>query len=642
MVSTARAQDAPSANISPPAEKFAISPGGVDMRSGRYVYNQTDLRIGGEGGGLSLARTLAQPVAGHNNPFANFSHDWDILLSEKRIDIVGGHFNHSAGYPDYQIEIAFGGLSQTFRATGGASFEQVSRSGWARLSNAGDRNSAGVVYTLQTGDGTTATFRPMGSADCSSLLRCAYVAQIVYADGTTLNFGYDNQGSNATRLRSVTSNRGYALLFEYSGGLVSKTCALNLAQAPIPAGSVCPAGAQAATYSYTSVPFTAPRLAGATDPAGAIWGFTYAPSLMGFVRPGETAPWLVNTIRERTDDDGLVQEIVDQQSFADGSSYTYGWDETPFVPLHASSIAGGTFTDNLGRVTRLRYDFPTQPFDPGQGHGTVSGDDQPSGLIVQQVTPGPVEVTDPLGRVTTTDYCDPSLMANLPANWLHRCLVMPVPASTRDPEGIRTDMVWNLSTRHLLQTRQIARPGSLQPNGQAWPDIVQAATYDCSLAHFRFCNKPVTRTDANLNSADYGYDPAHGGVPTETGPAPSQGAPRPQTRHIYAQRYAWISNGGGGYAQAATPVWLRTQSSLCRTSAATGNPAAPCATAGDEVRTDYDYGPDSGPNTLLLRGQTVTSTDGGVATILRTCFSYDSQGRKISETQPNANLASCP
>jgi YD repeat-containing protein len=84
-----------------------------------------------------------------------------------------------------------------------------------------------------------------------------------------------------------------------------------------------------------------------------------------------------------------------------------------------------------------------------------------------------------------------------------------------------------------------------------------------------------------------------------------------------------------------------TATSLCRTSAATGNPASPCATAGDEVRTDYDYGPDSGPNNLLLRGQTVTSTDGGVTTVLRTCYGYDGQGNRISETQPRADLASC-
>jgi hypothetical protein len=73
---------------------------------------------------------------------------------------------------------------------------------------------------------------------------------------------------------------------------------------------------------------------------------------------------------------------------------------------------------------------------------------------------------------------------------------------------------------------------------------------------------------------------------------------------------------GGGYVQAATPVRVRMATSLCRTSAATGNPASPCTTAGDEVRTAYDYGPDSGPNTLLLRGRAVTATDGGVVTIL--------------------------
>ena len=89
-------------------------------------------------------------------------------------------------------------------------------------------------------------------------------------------------------------------------------------------------------------------------------------------------------------------------------------------------------------------------------------------------------------------------------------------------------------------------------------------------------------------------------------------------------------------------IWLRTATSTCRTSAATGNPASPCATAGDEVLTSYDYGPDSGPNTLLLRGQAVTATDGGVATTLRTCYAYDALGRKISETQPNANLDELP
>ena len=38
----------------------------------------------------------------------------------------------------------------------------------------------------------------------------------------------------------------------------------------------------------------------------------------------------------------------------------------------------------------------------------------------------------------------------------------------------------------------------------------------------------------------------------------------------------------------------------------------------------------------------MTATDAGATTVLRTCYAYDALGRRISETQPNANLASCP
>jgi RHS repeat-associated protein len=627
------------ANVSPPAEKFAVAPGGVDMRSGRYVYSQTDIAIGGEEG-LSLARTLAQQVAGHNNPFANFSHNMEIMLAEKRINVQQNIFRHTAGQPDYQIEISFGGRRDSFRSVGAnGGFEHISRGGHAELNVAGTKASAAAVYTYRTGDGTEALFRAIGGGDCSSTLRCAYVSQVTEADGTRLDFEYDNPGSNGTRLRSVTSSRGYALLLEYSGVLVVKACLLNLTLAPKPADNVCPAGAQAtATYAYTTVPGGGPALASATDPAGAVWGFDYAPGSVAFRRPGEAAPWLTNIFHIEGDDEGLASEVVDGQTFADGSTFAYGWDYTPFVPMQVSQIAGGSFTDALGNLAQLRYDFPVRPYPPSEGHGYVSGTDEPAGPQVHQVTPGPIEVTDPLGRVTITDYCDPNALANLPSNWSARCLVTPVPVWTRDPEGIRTDLIWDMTNRNLLQSRQTAKAGSpLAP-------IQRSATYNCTPALFRACARPVTVTDANGNLWAMTYDPAHGGVLTETGPAVSvidaagnAAQIRPQTRHLYAQRRAWVASGGGGYSPGAL-VWVRVASSMCRTSAATGNPAAPCALAGDEVRTDYDYGPDSGPNTLLPRGQTVTAD--GVT--LRTCFAYDALGRKIAEAQPEANLASCP
>ena len=65
--------------------------------------------------------------------------------------------------------------------------------------------------------------------------------------------------------------------------------------------------------------------------------------------------------------------------------------------------------------------------------------------------------------------------------------------------------------------------------------------------------------------------------------------------------------------------------------------------ANDEVVTDYDYGPDSGPNYLLLRGIAVTATNSsGVLETLRTCFTYDARGNKLSETQPLGTGSTCP
>jgi YD repeat-containing protein len=632
-----------STNIAPPPEKFAISPGGVDMRSGRYVYNQTDLSIAGEAG-LSLSRTLTQQVPGHTNPFSNFSHNWDVLVSEKRINIDQGNFRHIVGQPDYQLEIAFGGRSQTFRAGGNSGgWELTSRAGYAYLTQSGatDRASAAVTYTYTSGDGSVALFRPMGSADCSTILRCAYVASVTEADGTRLDFSYDSLGVHQTRLRAVTSSRGYALLFEYSGVLVTRACALSLALAPKPADNVCPANALAtANYAYDG----SGKLLTTTDAAGRVWGFVNQTNSIGFVKPGFTAPWLTNIFTVRGNDDGLAEEIVDRQEYADGTFYDYAWGETPFVAGHISSIAGGAFTDSQNRSTQVAFAFPAKPFvSTGSGHGYVSGEGMydPATPIVYQVTPGPVTVTDPLGRVTAYDYCDPFAAQNLPPQELDRCVVTPMPVSTTDPDGIKTILTSDFVTRNVMKTEQVPKPGS--PPGLA--HVVRQATYDCQPATMRYCNKPLTVTDPRLGVSAYSYAPEHGGMLSETHPAVplrqadgSFASIQPQTRYEYVQRYAWLSNGAGGYVRAATPVWLLAATSSCRRSAATGNPAAPCALAGDEVRTSYDYGPDAGPNNLLLRG-TVISADGGA---LRTCYGYDALGRKVSETRPGAQLAACP
>ncbi|MET3473091.1 hypothetical protein ABIC78_003640 [Novosphingobium sp. 1529] len=149
------------------------------------------------------------------------------------------------------------------------------------------------------------------------------------------------------------------------------------------------------------------------------------------------------------------------------------------------------------------------------------------------------------------------------------------------------------------------------------------------------CTRPLWIKDANGKQTDYTWQVDTGLMLTQTDPADMNGV-RPQVRYSYAQRYAWWSDGSGGYVKAASPIWVKVSESRCRNSAATGNPASPCQ-GNDEILTTFDYGPDSGPNFLLVRGMAVTA-DGNT---IRTCFSYDARGRKISQTQPNGTGGTC-
>ncbi|MEQ1731443.1 MAG: hypothetical protein ABL982_23985, partial [Vicinamibacterales bacterium] len=169
--------------------------------------------------------------------------------------------------------------------------------------------------------------------------------------------------------------------------------------------------------------------------------------------------------------------------------------------------------------------------------------------------------------------------------------------------------------------------------GNLVSDGITTAGFDATCVNIRTCNKPNWTRDPKLNQTDYVYVPAHGGVLSITGPAVN--GVRPQTRYGYVQRYAWYLTGAGVMTRSTEPIWKLASESYCISSAASG---AGCAAANDEVVTSYDYGPDSGPNNLLLRGTVVTASGQS----LRTCFGYDQYGNKVSETRPRAGATSCP
>ncbi len=179
---------------------------------------------------------------------------------------------------------------------------------------------------------------------------------------------------------------------------------------------------------------------------------------------------------------------------------------------------------------------------------------------------------------------------------------------------------------NITERRDIAKDNSL-------PDLVSRAGYENHCNNDKTRNKPTWTMDANGHQTDYTYHCQSGQVATVTYPADRNGI-RPQRRYFYEQKYAWVKTAGGGYTRAASPIWMLTTERYCRTTAANGSS---CSNPADEVVIRYDYGPNSGPNNLLVRGKTTTA-DGQSLTA---CYDYDRFGNLIAETPPRANVSSC-
>lgn len=585
-----------------PPRHDARSPTGVSYGTGTFTHETRDLSIGGEfPQGLALDRTYISNVGGTLG-----AHGWVHNFSGM---VISHTVPHPMGeeWPQYQapwiFNVTVGGKSVGFRggsqwppATGGpvGTYEPITPSGASLVYTGTTLGNGRYIFT--DSDGSVINF-PLGYGP----LR---IQDWTMPDGTRLEFGYDPV---TLALRSVISNRGYAILFEPTAPSGQrKVCAVNLTQHAIAPTSLCPAGVQSVTYSYTSGTYRPglTLLASATDANGQTTTYGYVtPDRLGCITPpGQSGCQIQNSYTlcyEYNPENTLNEyrsEYVTAQQTATGEAYSYS------------------------------YVFASMGNDPPRCQGpygaqmtqTVNGTQVTSVTANSANLPG--SIVDPLGRTTTLVYNSSSGLEAEPAQL----------AEARYPLGNAAEYYYDARGNLIRQVRRPV-PGSGSP-------LESTAVYPSTCANRLTCNRPTSITDANGNTTDFTYSADHGGVLTETGPAPSPGAPRPQVRHLYEARHAFISNGSGGYVPAGPHIWIRTETSICRTSAATGIYTSPCATAGDEVRTTFEHGPYSGANNLLLRGQAVTAD--GVS--LRTCYGYDRDGRKISETQPNANLASCP
>ena len=199
------------------------------------------------------------------------------------------------------------------------------------------------------------------------------------------------------------------------------------------------------------------------------------------------------------------------------------------------------------------------------------------------------------------------------------------------PEGNRYLAEYNGPYNSLSKQTIVPKTGSPLPS----KSVIYAYPTSCAGVQTRQnCVKPVSVTDANGNRTDLTYA-ADGDILSEMSPPPSSGGARPLKLYTYLQMAAYVKNGAGALVSTGQPIWLPATLSVCQTVAGSSSPV--CDGSAPQTVTTYQYGADGTADNLLVRGIAVAS--GGATQ--RTCYSYDSLSRKISQTLPLANLAVC-
>lgn len=482
-------------------------------------------------------------------------------------------------------------------------------------------------YRLTSRDGIIYTFTTHPSQPPSGYTQPnATIDSIQYPDGHVITVRY----SSAGHLRFVRSSLGYALIYDRGSSPASVTvCGYNLAVTFADENSSCAASTQKVILGYTAISGTPARN---SDAAALPW-----------IQASSGTPWV-------NGGDYMLTSVTDVSGHVSTASYTA--NKQPLCMTFPAStvceftnvygpqpgeLAALTKSDQVriqtaadGSIINFGYDNPA----------SFQGDDPP------QQPGGP-----PVLSYAWMEAPGYGVQGNY-ENGLLRTLQAPGNGPYAfEYDGMEMRRATWVEGNNLLILRDLLRNAysitSNPKSGSGEQPIVTSQTFPvpnlynnpthCNAATV-VCTKPITQTDARGNVTDFTYDTVHGGMLTQTSPvvtSPSGSSVRPQTRNSYVQRTAMVKDASGSFIAAGPPVWLLASTSMCREGAASGNG---CAIAGDQVTTTFEYGPTTGANNLLLRGQVVDA--GGLS--LRTCYAYDAAGNRISETQPEGTSASVP
>jgi hypothetical protein len=578
--------------LAAPPERVSLDENNVDVLTGSVSLSFPLLSIGSGSYGLQLDAYFNSQGAWRDS----FSGALTVTKVNENTSVSASWGNEAWTFP---------GPSGSDIAGDGANLQPDSSLTFYQVT---DRDGAVITYSLLNtpqipscaDDGTTCTFY-------------YFPTQAVYPNGvivTVNNRVYVGNPLWMVRVQSVTSNTGYQIKFNYQANdptssstnwqtRGSAVAINNGTEYCDPMADTCSLSGNwpAVTFSNGIGTHTV------TDALGRSTRFTY----------GQTS-LKIKTAASSTDNvQYVLQPFLDNVS---GNSYD--------IRVTSATIGSNTWNYAYAIVPANTGTLKVTSTDP-QTHQTVYMT-QAGSVTVPTATNQVQGVTylgwvrNPLNTTTTFTYACQSQPNYFNSGAYGVSL----------PEGNaiarQCDVRGNVTSTTLTP-----KPGSGLAN------ILSSATFPTTCLNPnnpKTCNKPTAVVDGRGLETDYTYDSNHGGVLTETLPAAGSGptgSVRPQKRYSYAQFYAYVKNSAGNLVQAASPVWLPTQISECRT-------LASCAGGSDEVLTTYEYAPAAAVNRLLVRGKVVTS--GGVS--LRTCYAYDSLGNQTSVTAPRAALSACP
>lgn len=633
-------------------KQFTMSPKGVNIQTGRLNYSNNDISIGPlevirtigdgamfEGGyrsfGLSYPGGASVPSSGWTHNFSSGIYtDVSSSTTYKRVSVDGKRYVFKV--------LSDGNIVPGEAATQGMSLYQTGNQ---------------TVVVDHSGNQFYFSTNPSSS---SSLL----LQRSVYANGSIVTISYNSY--NQPKL--IVSSMGYALVFDYDAKQnVSSICGFNTAKSYISEGNSCADAVLKVSYGYDA---NGSHLTSVTDTTGGVTGFRYADVQTGngyganrlscITIVNSSACALQNAFGDQPGDPSLTgttnspcctkPDQVRVQTTGTGNVWHYRYqpeENDSDVPRRQCwpYWAYADMDDAAGRTTSAEYDrgylvnisAPDGDTSYRYPNGCASGKSGTNPITVETRLPRPSLVRKPGG---IREYYEYDLRGNV-VRFASFPKSAPDPRLANGSEWIPSDPDLQRCCVALgapsipagstvIQATYLESYGGTGVYGQGYLSGCGSGPSDAKL-----CDKPQTVIDAAGGVTDYTYDAAHGGVLTETGPA--VGGVRPQTRYTYVQRQAWIANAGGGYSPTGQYVWLLASKSSCRSGAAASGTGCALGT-GDEIRTLYEYGPDAGPNNLILRGVVNDAT--GAA--LRTCYGYDWMGNKVSETKPRAGLGVCP